>query len=242
LTPETIRYLNQLNRAFYAQVADEFDQTRAGAWRGWERLVLFLPSPPISVLDVGCGNGRFGTFLAKHIEGQIHYHGVDNSIVFLEKAKMALANIPSLQATLEERDIIDQPLTMGEYDLVAAFGVIHHIPGGDNRRTFVRQLAERISTNGLLVYAEWRFYEFERFQARTVPPPEGISLEAGDYLINWGNSVAQQNDPLRYYHYVDDAESVELIAATGLELIATYRADGRTGNMNNYIILKKRRV
>src|ERR1700741_2300315 len=59
---KTINYLNNINRNFYATVADDFDQTRATAWPGWQRLLPYL-SMPLSVLDVGCGNARFARFL-----------------------------------------------------------------------------------------------------------------------------------------------------------------------------------
>ena len=42
---KTINHLNSINRAFYATVADEFDQTRGSAWPGWQRLLPYLPMP-----------------------------------------------------------------------------------------------------------------------------------------------------------------------------------------------------
>ena len=59
---ETINRLNAINHAFYATVADDFDQTRGTAWPGWKRLLPYLTTP-LSVLDVGCGNARFALFL-----------------------------------------------------------------------------------------------------------------------------------------------------------------------------------
>lgn len=59
---KTINHLNAINRAFYATVANDFDQTRGTAWPGWKRLQPYL-TLPLSVLDVGCGNARFALFL-----------------------------------------------------------------------------------------------------------------------------------------------------------------------------------
>src|SRR5690349_758474 len=85
----TIRRLNQINREFYRITADSFDQSRQHAWAGWEQLLEYL-KPPLSVLDVGCGNGRFGLFLAEALSGDILYLGVDSSPILLERAKQAL--------------------------------------------------------------------------------------------------------------------------------------------------------
>jgi SAM-dependent methyltransferase len=42
----TQRRLLELNRAFYAQVAGEFDRSRAGLAVGWQELLTFLPASP----------------------------------------------------------------------------------------------------------------------------------------------------------------------------------------------------
>src|SRR5437773_46351 len=66
----TIQRLNEINRAFYNRVAQDFDETRQQAWPGWDTLLSYLNAPlnaPLSVLDVGCGNGRFGLFLAQRL-------------------------------------------------------------------------------------------------------------------------------------------------------------------------------
>ena len=71
----TFRYLNDLNRRFYETVAIDFDATRQQAWAGWERLLPYLHAP-LSILDIGCGNGRFGAFLAERIgKDRLRYVG-----------------------------------------------------------------------------------------------------------------------------------------------------------------------
>lgn len=227
----TIRRLNGINRDFYAAVAADFDATRGQAWVGWERLLPLL-QPPLSVLDVGCGNGRFGLFLARQSGGQLRYHGIDSSPALLERARQSLA---SMDATLEQRDIVEQPPDTGEYDLVALFGVLHHVPGAARRLMLLRALAERVAAGGLLVFTCWRFYEFERFRQRIVPFPNDLKVEAGDYLLDWRRGVTA----LRYCHDVDDAELARLIAATGLTPALQYRADGQTGDLNLYVVLSK---
>jgi tRNA (uracil-5-)-methyltransferase TRM9 len=237
----TIKRLNAINREFYRTTANEFDQTRGKPWPGWERLLPHLPreSVPLRVLDVGCGNGRFGLFLAARLQVEIDYHGVDNNPALLAHAREALAAVDKLRGRLDERDVIESPPDDGLYDVVAVFGLMHHIPGAEHRREFMRrlgELGERVSAGGLLAFACWRFYEYERFRRRVVPWPDDLAgqVERHDYLLDWRRGEVA----LRYCHYVDDDEHAALVAASGLQEVTTYRADGFNGEVNRYSLLQ----
>ena len=227
----TIERLNQINRQFYQITANSFDQSRSQPWPGWEILAGHL-SAPLTVLDVGCGNGRFGVFLVRRFGATITYYGIDSNPILLSRAEEALRGF---EVHLTCRDVIDNPPDSGEYDLVALFGMLHHIPGYERRRAFLRRLADRVAPGGLLAFAAWRFYDFARFRERIIPWPDDIQVEANDYLLDW----RRETPALRYCHYVDDAEHAALVAATGLTEIVTYRADGETGDMNRYSLLRK---
>lgn len=230
---ETIKRLNQINHDFYRVVADDFDQTRGAAWSGWERLLPHLAAP-LSVLDVGCGNGRFGLFLGEHLT-PVTYHGLDSSPALLERARAALKSQPGIDVRLEQRDILENPPDRGVYDLVVLFGVLHHIPGYTTRLELMRRLGERVRPGGLLAFTTWRFYEIERLRERIVPWPGDITVELGDYLLDWRRGAVS----LRYCHYADDAEHTALAGATGLHEILSYRADGQGNRANAYSLLKK---
>lgn len=232
--------LNAINRTFYQITATEFDQTRGQAWPGWHAILPHVRIDgvaPLEVCDVGCGNGRFGVFLAQQIATLIAYHGLDNSAALLAFAQQDLQAYPHLHATLEVRDLVESPPITGDYDLVGLFGVIHHIPGAIRRQQLIASLADRVKSGGILVFAAWCFYEFERFRDRIVPWSEELmpQIERGDYLLDWQRGETA----LRYCHYVDESEHADLIAATGLQEILTYRADGFTGTVNRYSILAK---
>ena len=237
----TIRRLNDINRRFYEVTADEFDQTRGASWPGWEELLPYLKqgtgSDVFSVLDVGCGNGRFGGFLAQRLRGAIDYHGVDSNPALLAHARQALESLSGVRSKLEERDVVTSPLEDGQYNLVVMFGLMHHIPGYDHRRVFVRQMAERVKPGGWMAFACWRFYEYERFKKRIIPWPDDLAgtVEPHDYLLDWRRGAVAW----RYCHYVDDAEHAALVTASGLTEIHTFRADGFTGAVNKYSVLKK---
>src|SRR5689334_4959803 len=120
----TIARLNQINREFYRIAAEDFDETRGESWPGWERLLPYLRAPLSVVLDVGCGNGRFGMFLQENIVGaqilaplqpMIVYHGVDSNTTLLRHAHATLQDLPGLTITLEVRDIVENPPDAGAY-------------------------------------------------------------------------------------------------------------------------------
>lgn len=232
-----IRRLNQLNRDFYAQTAESFSQSRDHAWEGWQKLLLYLETP-LSVLDVGCGNGRFGLFLHEHFSDGITYHGIDNTPTLLDFAQQAFDE-RGLAFTLENRDIVENPPDAEAYDLVALFGLLHHVPGYANRHDFMARLSQRVKTGGWLVFTSWRFYEQPRFRERLVAWPAEFEVEPHDYLLDWRRGT-DENPALRYCHYIDDAEHHSLIVATGLTQIVTYRADGRSGDLNSYSVLTKK--
>ncbi len=244
MNPVAIQALNAINRAFYHVTAAEFDRTRGSAWAGWEPLLAHLPtvspSVPLRTLDVGCGNGRFGLFLAQRLaQPTLDYHGMDNNPVLLNRAQTALTGLPGVSARLELHDVVEHPPTCGDYELVVAFGLLHHIPGAANRQVLVRALAARTAPGGLLAFACWQFYEFARFRERIVPWGDDLAaqVEQHDYLLDWRRGERA----LRYCHYVDDAEFSALVAAADdCTLLVDYRADGEDGRANRYCLLRRK--
>lgn len=63
-------------------------------------------------------------------------------------------------------------------------------------------------------------------------------LEAGDYLLGWKGKPEQY----RYCHHFTDNEIDQLIAqlATHATLIDSFVADGKTGNLNRYVVLRRK--
>ena len=91
MSPEIQRVLRAINRRFYDRFAPEFDASRGRPWPGWERVVDCLV-PPVAVLDVGCGNGRFGAYLAGRSDG-LSYLGVDACGALLRAATERLGKV-----------------------------------------------------------------------------------------------------------------------------------------------------
>lgn len=249
---ETTERLNRLNCNFYGRSAAEFSRTRGNPWSGWERIVeratrRRAPSP-FSILDVGCGNGRFARFADDKV-GPIDYLGIDVSEELLEIARGELAALSESAIELTRTDLVDdsvQDVLMDRvFDLIAVFGVMHHVPGFETRRDLLSTLRAHLRPGGLLAVGFWQFGGSDRFQRRTVDwddynrtadePIETSQLEPGDYLLAWGEG----RDALRYCHYADPDEVTRLLEAAGIGDAETYFADGHGGRLNLYALIGK---
>lgn len=227
--------LNQINQAFYAKVAKEFDATRKQAWPGWLQALSKIDSPIQSVIDIGCGNGRFALFLSERQPSSFDYTGIDSSQDLLWLARASLSRFERITIRLIELDLVEDELPDMQAQLVVLFGILHHVPGFRQRRELLLRCAELLRPGGHLIFAAWRFYEEERFRARILPWDSDFPVEKNDYLLDWRRGERA----LRYCHYVDDAEHDNLVAATGLSAKADFRADGASGMLNRYTVLSR---
>ena len=246
----TAARLNAINLAFYRERADEFSAARERPWAGWSPLPELLRARGIArdldVLDVGCGNARFGAFLCAEEVPPRRYVGVDASAELLAHARLrALPGASFAVADFVGTDP-DAALPAGPFGLVALFGVLHHVPGAERRRALVRALARRVEPRGLLVLAAWqgdasawkrdRVVAWEEWNRRAPEPVDPAQLEPGDCLLAWGAA----RDAVRFCHFVDDAELETLLGALACDLVSTWRADGHEGRQNRYLALAPR--
>jgi len=221
-----------LNHTFYANLADPFARTRARPQPGFRRLLAYLPDPCPRLLDVGCGEGRFGRFLL----GQAaigHYVGVDFSEDLLQHARAETAG------DYHVRDL-SRPGSLsglGTFPALACLAVLQHIPGRENRIRLLQEMGTHLKAEGRIFISTWQFLDSER-QRRKLAPWGAADIaesdvEANDYLLTWRSG----GFGLRYVNFIDLEEMTDLAAAAGLALVDHFRADGREGDLNLYTIL-----
>lgn len=247
LNDETVAALAAVNRRFYRERASEFNATRERPWSGWselfDRIGPELPERP-SVLDVGCGNGRFARFLERVLPHGFTYCGVDESALGLSLARERLP--AGDDVVLYEHDFITSehslPATLKErtFDLVVLFGVVHHVPGSDRRATLLKSLSRHVAARGLLAYTLWRFDRHERFVRKLVPwsdflersgvPIDVSELEPGDHIMTWGSD----GPGYRYCHAISDEEAETLARSIPLARVAAFDARDEP---NTYYVL-----
>ncbi len=251
---KTALALNALNRSFYGELAEDFSVTREAPWPGWLRLLSAIenhyPTADLEVLDVGCGNGRFAKFLAENLprrRKRLRYLGIDASPEMLERAGAVALPFASTEYRLW--DFVETPLQEGllarDFSLTVLFGLLHHVPGEKRRRALVQAAAQGLRPGGLLSFTCWQFERIERLRKKAISweefnltaelPIDVGELERGDRLLPWGDS----DRVVRYCHFADEDETAKLVQGLPLELVETYSADGREGNLNRYFIFRR---
>ncbi len=257
MRPTTRDRLLTLNRRFYERVAESFHETRRNPQPGLLRAVDFLPSPaqrPLRLLDVGCGNGRFARILNDQAIA-CDYLGVDGSAALLDHARAEAPGWTHVTATFAQADLAQpgwgQRLTKRPFGAVTCFATLHHLPSRSLRQRVVSELAAQLADDAPLILSFWQFLDDARLASKRLPWASvglgvnpGVNpgaddaildeLEPGDALLPW-----QQTDAVRYAHHVDEAEARALAQAAGLHVVDCYYADGKSGRLGLYLVLKR---
>ncbi len=232
MTPEVAQKLLVLNREFYAALAQPFAETRETPQPGFDRLRAALPDMPCDVLDVGCGNGRFGHYLQQH-NALGHYVGVDFSSELLAHAALRVPG-DYFQRDLSQSGCLDG---LVQYDVVACLAVLQHIPGFENRLRLLREMKERVGSNGRIFLSTWQFMDSERQRRKLRDWAEiGLSaadVEPNDHLLTW----QRDGFGLRYVSFLDKKMMAELAEAVELHILDQFYNDGKEGNLNLYTVM-----
>lgn len=237
---QTRQALLALNRRFYDLRGQAFAATRSQPWSGWVQAHAFFPDNA-DVVDLGCGHGRLASFLAEvETRRPRSYLGIDQSVRMLALAR---AREWPQWVHFEHADVLGHPLAsaMGERkrDVICLFGVLHHVPGLDERLALVDAALSGLRPGGRLIVSLWRFDESPRFATRCLDPAQlGLDLnehdlEPGDRLLGFGSGAS----PPRYCHFPNEPEVRALITRPHARLLDRYRpSSGDT--LNEYVVLE----
>ena len=249
----TARILDRETGRFYRLHADSFSSTRHAAWAGWNRAFageagMPFAAPEAHVLDVACGNLRFERYLSQRFPAcRMHVRAFDNCrpLVGEVPADVEFRELGLFEALVD--GTLDRHVGAGRSDAAVCFGYLHHVPGSGNRADLLRVLARALAPGGRLVVSFWQFSNSPELAARARASHERglqalggvgldpVNLEPGDYLLGWQDS----QDAFRYCHSFDAHEIDCLVEAAGLggRVVDRFEADGRTGNLNAYLVI-----
>ncbi len=248
----TRQRLAELNRNFYDQHGENFADARPRLPSGVKR-VLQRIEPGSSVLEIGCGDGKVGRWLAQRGGG--FYLGIDGSAAMLARAErfseqLSVTREQSLftghcSLSFEHADVLDpawtRTLAGRTFDWILAFAVFHHLPGAAARTRVLRELAAHLAPSGRLAMSNWQFTRSERLRQR-IAPWSALGLaeadaEPNDHLLTWERKGQRG---LRYVHLLDEAEARKLAEQAGLSVIEVFSSDGVTGELSEYVVMKRK--
>lgn len=230
---KTAAKLMEINRKFYDGLAQPFTETRHRPHDGFHELMNYLPNEKLSMLDVGCGNGRFGLFIERQ-ERLLNYTGVDFSVGLLENRVELNSPNRFLAGDMSQPGFLDG---LGQFDLVSIMAAIHHLPERQNRVRLLKDLKQHLKEDGRLIISAWQPVDSER-QRRKIRPWSEVDinendLEPNDYLMTWKYG----GFAYRYVTIINEEEMQKLADEAGLRLRHQFRMDGKEGNLSLYNIL-----
>ena len=247
-----------LTGEFYRANAESFSQTRQLPWQGWVRLLEVMDARAaerelLRVLDVACGNLRFERYLADALPGRmLSGWAVDNCEPLVEAGERSEFG-PLSRIAFQNLDVIER-LSGGRLresleapdasrDLAVSFGFMHHVPLECWRAELLRTLIAKVRPGGFVAVSFWRFLNSDKLAGKAKEPTSRARAELGipelppnDYLLGWQDTQGLY----RYCHHFDEPEIERLLAmmADSADLVSRFEADGRTGNLNEYVVLR----
>lgn len=223
----------------YKELATKFSNSRAYPWKGWEKVSKLIKqefNSPISILDLGCGNGRFLDFLLSEKIEISNYLGVDNSSELLKIADRRFDQeyVDFLFTDLEHdwvNEIENHKHSLGnkelKYDFISVFGVMHHIESHSKRVELLLNAKKLLKPNGIIFVTYWQFGKYERFLNKAE------SLGNNDYNLPFNEIEAA-----RFCHFTDEKEAGTLEKESGVELVDSFYSDGSDSQLNLYRFYK----
>lgn len=247
-----------LTGEFYRANAESFSQTRQLPWQGWVRLLEVMDARAaerelLRVLDVACGNLRFERYLADALPGRmLSGWAVDNCKPLVEAGERSEFG-PLSRIAFQNLDVIER-LSGGRLresleapdasrDLAVSFGFMHHVPLECWRAELLRTLIAKVRPGGFVAVSFWRFLNSDKLARKAQETTIRARAELGipelppnDYLLGWQDTQGLY----RYCHHFDEPEIERLLAAVAdsAELVSRFEADGKTGNLNEYVVLR----
>ncbi len=216
----------------YKEVAKDFSDTRNYVWPELRRLIKDIEKPAeqasswlMTVLDIGCGNGRIFELFKNE---KVKYIGIEQSSELVEIARQKYP-----KAKFVEGDILKlDTFIKGEFNLILCIAVLHHIPSKELRLQALKQIKSHLAKGGRCIVTVWNLRKQGRYRKLVWKYAilkilgliffhrsfgEQSKMDFGDILF-----LGFNNKSLRYYHAFTKRELRRLIKEAGLEAETLY--------------------
>lgn len=250
MNDQTAKILCKLNNDFYRSQSASFSATRQSPWTGWGectrllREANFAAGASVAVFDLACGNLRFEAFLAEEFpDTDLSFYAVDNCDDLVASNQTVHYQNLDVLGVLNKARSLTASFEAPTCDLSVSFGFMHHIPQPQDRLAVLQALIEQTAQGGHVIVSFWQFMNNEALAKKAhathqqalveldLPP-----LSGGDYLLGWKDVPGRY----RYCHSFSEPEIDDLAQAVANEAtpVARFKADGRTSDLNTYLVLK----
>lgn len=186
----------------YNSIAKDFSNTRKSGWQEFEEFLKYIKDND-SLVDLGCGNGRFYEFLKD--KRKVRYLGIDNSKKLLEEAKKLT------KAKFIEGDLLKIPVKTASTKVLACIAAFHHLPSRELREKSLKEMHRILKKNGKLLLTVWNLLAQPKYKKEVTKAKLKWLTTFGKYekrglLIPWGDEKIP-----RYYYTFKQREIEKLL-------------------------------
>ncbi len=195
----------------YNLVATSFASSRDRMWPELEFLFKQAKKGE-SVLDLGCGNGRFSEYLK-----ETKYVGVDFSSGMIREAKKRFPGKQFLTSS-----VLDLPFKESFFDKIYSIAVIHQIPSHKYRIKMLKEAKRILKKSGRVFFTAWKMDKETKEKCQILSPQ--------------GKDVFLKRK--RYYYLFDEGELSDIFREAGF-FVEKEGVIGEEKKCNFYIIANK---
>ncbi len=156
-------------------------QRMVGAEKARRILVrdYFPPMAGLRMLDIGCGTAE----ILRHLPDSMHYYGFDASPAYIREAEKRFGQRGVFRAEMVREATLED---MGRFDLVLAFGLLHHLDDEEADMLFALA-ASALKPGGMLLTVDPTYapsqsklarWIIARDRGQNVRKPEGYQILA----------------------------------------------------------------